>query len=124
MTRGSNFANKNGHIDYATAFKLLSQRHPKVCSVIEQVRKSSQIGAADKRMIQEQLVAMCITLNCAEKYALHMGEWENGNAYSGKRAQLVQERRTIRNETVFTIVSGGKRKHWDVYVDLPIKVTV
>ncbi len=124
MTKRSNYANQS-NINMARAFSLLSEIHPKVASIIEQVRNSTEIGSADKSMIEEQLIAMCGTLNEAKKYSLVMGRWNDNDVYSDKRASVASERRTIRNETVFTIVpSLSGQKHWVAYIDLPIDVAI
>lgn len=124
MTRGSNFAKKNNRINLTAFLGMLKNVHPQVCSIIEQVRNSTQISESDKSMIEDQLIAMCGTLNSAKKYGLYMGRWTKDSVYSEKRAQVVRDKNPIRDETVFTIVPCGKRLHWVAYIDLPIDVKV
>ena len=38
--------------------------------------------------------------------------------------ETYQEEKTIRDETIFSIISYGRQKNWVAYVDLPIDVEI
>lgn len=115
---------KRKHIDVFNVISQLDELHPQVASIIAQVRSSHQISQADKSMIEQQLLSMCGTLNEVKTYTIIPGRWKKNDVYSDLRAKEADENKTIRNETVFTIISYGKRKHWTVYIDLPIDVAI
>lgn len=100
---------------------MLSRNYPDIVQLMKRVRMDNTIKDSDKRMIEQQFISLCGALYSADEYELKLGTWRKGNVYSANR-QLVSEGATIHNETIFTIVSSGKRSRWVVYIDLPIEV--
>lgn len=99
---------------------LLSQNFPDVVALMQKTRNDQRIKKADKQMIEQQLITLCGSLHNAAKYELKVGVWRDNDVYSAERASVANGR-TIRNETIFTIVSM-KHRGWLVYIDLPIAV--
>lgn len=115
---------KRKHLDVFGVLSHLDEIHPQVSAILDQVRNSDKISKDDKHMIEQQLLSMCGTLNEVQSYTIILGRWKKNDVYSDKRAKEADNNKTIRNETVFTIISYGKRKHWTVYIDLPIDVAI
>lgn len=113
---------KRDNLDLMEMYSRLEELHPAVYNIIRQVREAPKVSKADKKMIENQLISMCGTLNEVKTYDIICGRWRKNDVYSEKRAKVAEENKTIRNETVFTIISHGKRNHWTVYIDLPIDV--
>ena len=82
------------------------------------------IDKLDKRMIEQQLLSMAATLNEAKTYTLVLDRWRGDNTYSAERERVSREEKTIRDETIFSIISYGRQKNWVAYVDLPIDVEI
>lgn len=99
---------------------LLSQNFPDVVALMKKARNDKRISKKDKQMIEQQLITLCGSLHDAAKYELKVGVWRDGDVYSDERASVANGR-TIRNETIFTIVSK-KHRRWLVYIDLPVAV--
>lgn len=113
---------KRKHLDLYATLKTLATVHPEIKSMIDQVKASSVIDELDKKMIEQQLLSMAGTLNESSSYTLVLNRWRGGNPFSAEREQVSQEEKTIRDETIFTIVSYGRRNNWTVFVDLPIDI--
>lgn len=101
---------KRKHLDVFEVLSRLDEVHPQVSAILDQVRNSYEIGKADKHMIEQQLLSMCGTLNEIQSYTIILGRWKKDDVYSDRRAKEAADNKTIRNETVFTIISYGKRK--------------
>lgn len=114
---------KEQHVDMYTAMRMMEDVHPKIKAIIDQVNSSTRVDHKDKKMIENQLISMAATLNEAKNYELVIGHWRKESTYSVER-EAVAAKKTIRNETIFTIVSNGRRKMWTAYVDLPIDVKI
>lgn len=112
------------HRDLYVTLETLAEVHPQVKAIIDQVKESSQISKLDKRMIEQQLLSMAGTLNEAKSYTLILNLWQTNNTYSAERERASMEERTVQDETIFTIVSYGRKKDWTAYVDLPITVNL
>lgn len=115
------------HMDKYEMLNRLAELYPQVAEIIRQVKESRNVDKFDKGMIEDQLISMCCTLNEAKEYNIVLGRWRNGKddpTYSLQRKRVAEEEKTIRNETVFTIVSYGRKKNWTAFVDLPINVTI
>lgn len=108
--------------DLYVTLENLTEVHPQVKKIIDQVKESNAISKMDKGMIVQQLIIMAGTLNEAKTYTLVLGRWRTNNTYSEERERVSREEKTIQNETIFSIISYGRRKNWTAYVDLPIDV--
>lgn len=113
---------KREHVDLYATLESLAEVHPQIKAIIDQVKASLVIGKLDKKMIEQQLISMAGTLNEAKNYTLVLGNWRGGNPCSAERERISLEEKTIQYETIFTIVSYGRKKDWTAYVDLPITV--
>lgn len=113
---------KREHVDLYATLESLAEVHPQIKAIIDQVKASLVIGKLDKKMIEQQLISMAGTLNEAKTYTLVLGNWRGGNPCSAERERISLEEKTIQYETIFTIVSYGRKKDWTAYVDLPITV--
>ena len=113
---------KRKHVDLYGTLKTLSTNHPQIKAMIDQVKESHEIDQLDKKMIEQQLLSMAGTLNESSSYTLVLNRWRGGNPLSSEREQVFHDQRTIRDETIFTIVAGGRKKNWTVFVDLPIDI--
>ncbi len=113
---------KREHVDLYATLESLSLVHPQIKEIIEQVKNSPMIDKLDKRMIEQQLISMACTLNEAKNYTLVLDRWRGGNPCSAERERVSQEQKTIRYETIFSIVSYSRTKNWVAFVDLPIDV--
>lgn len=100
---------------------LLSENFPDVVEIMKKVRENEDIDDLDKKMIEGQLINLCGELHNARTYKLKVGTWSNESVYSDERASAARGQ-TIRNETIFTIVSRKKHRDWLVYIDLPVEV--
>lgn len=113
--------NLMGSLNQAQIDTMLSKNYPDIVQIMKRVRLDKSIKDCDKKMIEQQLINLCGALYYTEKYELRLGTWTKGSVYSEKRQQ-VSDGPTIYNETIFTVVSSGKRSKWVVYIDLPIVV--
>lgn len=113
---------KREHVDLYATMESLSLVHPQIKEIIDQVNASDVIEKLDKKMIEQQLISMACTLNEAKSYVLVLNRWRGGNPCSAERERISLEEKTIQYETIFTIVSYGRKKDWTAYVDLPITV--
>lgn len=99
--------------------EALEKKYPDVGKIIKRVKMALGISELDKAMIEGQMISLCGSLNEADEYELHIGEWPAAGTYSDVR-ESVACGQTVRNETIFTIVRRtGKPRSWDVYIDLP-----
>lgn len=115
---------KREHVDMYATLENLSVVHPQIKEIIDQVMMNDKIDKRDQKMIEQELISMACTLNEAKSYTLVLNRWRGGNPYSLERERVAQEEKTIRNETIFTIVAFGRKKNWTVYVDLPMDITL
>ncbi len=113
---------KRKHMDMYATLQNFSVVHPQIKAMIDQVKESFIIDPMDKKMIEQQLISMASTLNEAKSYTLVLNRWRGENPCSAERERVSTEEKTIRNETIFTIVSYGRVKNWTAYVDLPIDI--
>lgn len=114
---------KKEHVDLYATLENLSEVHPQVKEIIDLINYAP-INKLDKRMIEQQLLSMAATLNEAKTYTLVLDRWRGDNTYSAERERVSREEKTIRDETIFSIISYGRRKNWVAYVDLPIDVEI
>lgn len=108
----------NGKMSMAEAKKMIALRFPDVVALMNVVHNSGKVSKEDKGMIEQQLITLCANLHGAEEYKLIRGQWRGDDVYSEERAK-VSAGPVIQHETIFTIVSAGKPRNWNVYVDLP-----
>lgn len=113
---------KREHVDLYATMESLSLVHPQIKEIIDQVNTSAVIDKLDKKMIEQQLISMACTLNEAKSYTLVLDRWRGGNPCSAERERVSMEEKTIRYETIFSIISYGRKKNWTAFVDLPISV--
>lgn len=113
---------KREHVDLYATMESLSAVHPQIKEIIDQVNASFVIDKLDKKMIEQQLISMACTLNEAKGYTLVLNRWRGGNPCSAERERVSLEEKTIRYETIFSIISYGRKKNWTAFVDLPIDV--
>lgn len=113
---------KKEHVDLYVTLETLEEVHPQIKAIIDQVKSASNVSKLDKRMIEQQLLSLAGTLNEAKSYTLVVDRWRGDNTYSAERERVSREEKTIRNETIFTIISYSRRKDWTAYIDLPLDV--
>lgn len=108
--------------DLYVTLENLTEVHPQIKAIIDQVKASRAIDKLDKSMIVQQLISMAATLNEAKTYTLALGRWRTNDTYSAERERASREEKTIRDETIFTIVAYSRAKNWTAFVDLPIDI--
>lgn len=113
---------KREHVDMYATLENLSTVHPQIKAIIDQVKINPTVDSLDKKMIEQQLISMACTLNEAKSYTLVLDRWRGGNPCSAQRERVSQEEKTIRYETIFSIISYGRAKNWTAFVDLPFDV--
>lgn len=115
---------KKEHVDLYVTLENLAEVHPQVKEIIDQVKLAYTIDKLDKDMIEQQLISMACTLNEAKSYTIVLDRWRGNNTYSAERERVAAEEKTIRNETIFTIVAYSRAKNWTAFVDLPIDISL
>lgn len=113
--------------DIYETMRHLSEDHPQIQEIINQVNASGKICNDDKRLIEKELLAMATVLYDVTDYTLVIGKWAGmwgASTYSYDRMCVAKEEKTVVNETLYTIVSYGKSNDWAAYVDLPIEVSL
>lgn len=113
---------KREHVDLYSTYKRLSEDHPEIYEIINQIKLSIFVDKMDKKMIEQQLISMACTLDEAKKYTLVLNHWRGENPVSAERERAIKDKRIIRDETIFTIVAYSRKKDWTAYVDLPIQI--
>lgn len=118
---------KRENVNIYETMRHIKEDHPQISEIINQVRNSPTITNDDKRLFEKELLTMASVLYDVKNYTLIVGKWGglwNASGYSMERLRAAKEEKTVVNETIYTIVSYGRRNNWAAYVDLPIDVVL